>query len=69
MLEAMVRNMFGGQIPRAELDRMLPELKQQMMNEMPNFSDDEEFEEDDSFDLDAIFGGNPKKRKRSFRDL
>ncbi len=69
MLEAMVRNMFGGQIPRAELDRMLPELKQQMMNEMPNFSDDEEFEEDDNFDLDAIFGGNPKKRKRSFRDL
>ncbi len=68
MLEAMIRNMLGGQMPRAELDRMMPELKQQMMNDMPNFSDDEEFEEDD-FDLDAIFGGSPKKRKRSFRDL
>lgn len=69
MLEAMIRRLFGNKIPRAELDRMLPELKQKMLNDMPNFNDDDYFEEDDAFDLDAMFGGNRKKRKRSFRDL
>ncbi|NJO42223.1 MAG: tetratricopeptide repeat protein [Cyanobacteria bacterium CRU_2_1] len=65
VVEGMLRRMFGQQIPKADLDRMMPELKRQMLNNMPDFMEDDE-EED--FDLDAIFG-KTKKRKRSFRDL
>jgi tetratricopeptide (TPR) repeat protein len=71
MIEALIRNVVGKQIPKAELDRMLPELKQRMLEDMPDFGADEfdSLDDEDDFDLDAIFGGKPKKRKRSFRDL
>ncbi|MGI0489404.1 tetratricopeptide repeat protein [Pantanalinema rosaneae CENA516] len=66
-LEAMIRRMFGNQIPKAELDRIMPELTRKMIEEMPDFDDD--FEDDD-LDFDAPFTfGKPKKRKRTFRDL
>ncbi len=65
MLEALIRNMAGGKIPQVDLDRMMPELKQEMINDLP----DADFEADDRFDFDAIFGDPSKKRKRSFRDL
>lgn len=62
MLESMIRRIFGRQIPKAELDRMLPELKRQMLNDMPNFAEDEDEAE---FDFDPLLGfGKPKKRKR-----
>lgn len=69
VMEAMVRRMFGGQIPKAELDRMMPELKRRMLDELPMFADEDDFDDDDDdIDLDAIFG-KPKKRKKTFRDL
>lgn len=70
VMEAMVRRMFGGQIPKAELDRMMPELKRRMLDEMPMFADDEDDidDDEDDIDLDDIFG-KPKKRKKTFRDL
>lgn len=68
IMEAMVRRMFGGQIPKAELDRMMPELKRKMLNDMPIFDDDDNFfDDDDDIDIFPIFG-KPKKRK-TFRNL
>jgi tetratricopeptide (TPR) repeat protein len=71
MIEAMIRKVFGNKIPRAELERIMPELKRQMLGDLP-FLDDGAVEEDDDFDpfdLEAMFGGRPRKRKRSFREL
>ncbi|MDX2230361.1 MAG: tetratricopeptide repeat protein [Leptolyngbyaceae cyanobacterium bins.349] len=66
MLEQLIRTMLGGKVPPAELKRMLPQLKQMMMNDMPPaFGDD-----DDDFDFGFPFGGfplpsnKPPKRKR-----
>jgi len=67
VMEGMIRAMFGQKMSKAELDRMMPELMDQMMNSMPPpgaFDDEDDFDEDD---LDAFFG-RPKKRK-TFRDL
>ncbi len=71
MVEEMIRKMFGSKIPKAELDRMMPILKQQILNQMPDddFADDDYEEEEFGFDFDAIFGRKSKKRGRSFRDL
>jgi tetratricopeptide (TPR) repeat protein len=44
LLENMIRKMFGSKIPPNELKRMLPQLKQMMMNSMPP---DFDFEEED----------------------
>lgn len=71
-MEGMIRSVFGKQIPKAELDRMMPMLMSQMINEMgalngEDFDDDDDDFDDRDIDLDMIFG-NPKKRK-SFRDL
>jgi tetratricopeptide (TPR) repeat protein len=72
VLEAMIRKMFGSKIPKAELDRMMPELKSQMLN---NFPGDDFCDEEDDYDEneDDFFGGfnffgKPQKRK-TFRDL
>ncbi|WP_309476484.1 tetratricopeptide repeat protein [Scytonema millei] len=63
VVEAMIRKMFGQKIPKAELERMLPELKRQLLNTMPDFEDDE----DDDFDFVPPFGfGKPKPPKRGF---
>jgi len=64
VLEAMIRQIFGQKIPKAELERMLPELKRQLLNTMPDFEDEED---DDEFDFIPPFGfGKPKPRKRGF---
>ncbi len=73
-LEEMIRETFGKRMSRAELDRLMPILKQKFLNDMPGLSDDsfddDDFEDDDDIDLDAIFGSpNTKKRKRTFMDL
>ena len=67
MLENLIRQTIGQKVPRAELERMLPTLKRQMMNELPNFIDDD----DDGIDEDRFSIGfaPPRKRKRSFLDL
>jgi tetratricopeptide (TPR) repeat protein len=64
MLDSMIRQIFGQKIPRAELERMLPELKRQLLDTMPDFGEDED---DDEFGFDLPFGfGKPKQRKRGF---
>ena len=50
MLENLIRQTIGQKVPRAELERMLPTLKRQMMNELPNFIDDD----DDGIDEDRF---------------
>ncbi|MGA7953391.1 MAG: tetratricopeptide repeat protein [Gloeobacterales cyanobacterium] len=65
LLEGMIRKMFGSKIPPAELKRMLPELKQMMLNNMPDFE-----EEDDDFGFGFGFpqrGFSPAPPKRSKR--
>lgn len=69
MLEQMIRKMLGDKVPPAELKRMLPQLKQMMMNDLPPmFGDDAD--EGDDFDFSFPFGGfvppsnKPPKRKR-----
>jgi hypothetical protein len=74
LLEGMLRKLFGNKIPKAEFERMLPELKEMMLNTMPDFSDEEEEydddddddDDDDELDLDFLFRKSPptsKKRK------
>jgi len=67
MLEQMIRKMLGGKVPPNELKRVLPQLKQMMMNDLPPmFGDDE----DNDFDFGFPFGGfappsnRPPRRKR-----
>lgn len=66
-VENMIRKVFGKQIPPSELERMLPQLRDMMLNSMPDF---EEEEEDDGSDFDFIFGPKrPRKRRKNFRNL
>jgi tetratricopeptide (TPR) repeat protein len=67
MLDSLIRNMFGGKVPAAELKRMLPELKRMMMNNLPDF---DEPDEDDNFGFGFPFGfgsGSKKSSKRRRR--
>ncbi|MBW4617828.1 MAG: tetratricopeptide repeat protein [Cyanosarcina radialis HA8281-LM2] len=63
LLSGMLRKMLGNKMPKAEFERMLPELKQMMLNSMPDFDEDED-EEDEDLDLDFIFGNLPSARKQ-----
>jgi tetratricopeptide (TPR) repeat protein len=62
LLENMIRKMFGNSIPPAELKRMLPELKRMVMNDMPDFDDD-----DDENGFGFPFGGLPSAKKTGRR--
>jgi tetratricopeptide (TPR) repeat protein len=66
LLEATIRKMLGNQIPQAELERMLPELKQRMFDNMLDFDDENDQPE---FGRVPVGSGKPKKRKRGFQDL
>jgi len=73
-LERMLQKLLGNKVPKAEFERMLPELKQKMLNNMPDFLDDEE--DDDELDLDFIFRDLPprsnkrkSRRKSGFQEL
>ncbi|MDF5730201.1 MAG: tetratricopeptide repeat protein [Rhizonema sp. PD38] len=62
LMEEMIRKFFGSKMSKAELERMLPELKKMMFNNMPDFVE----EDDDELDLDFMFDEFPptsKKRK------
>ncbi|HEY9641976.1 MAG TPA: tetratricopeptide repeat protein, partial [Coleofasciculaceae cyanobacterium] len=70
LLESMIRKMFGNKIPPAELKRMLPELKQMMLNSMPSdFEEDEDEEDAGGFGFGFPFGGfsPPPSRKSAKR--
>jgi tetratricopeptide (TPR) repeat protein len=72
LLENMIRKMLGDQVPPKELERMLPQLKQMMMDTMPDFDDsDPDFGDgfDFGFDSPFPFGAPPlgKKSKRRKR--
>lgn len=60
-LETMIRKMFGNKIPPNELNRMLPQLKQMMMNQMPSELD---FGEDEDFGFGSPFGELPPPSSR-----
>lgn len=64
LLEGMLKKLFGSKIPQAEFEQMLPELKQMMLNSMPDFSDNYE-EEEDELDLDFFFRNSPPRKKKS----
>lgn len=64
MLENLIRQTIGQKMPRAELERMLPTLKRQMMSELPELVDEDE--DEDGFSISVA---PPKKRRRSFLDL
>ncbi|MCC5627388.1 tetratricopeptide repeat protein [Nostoc sphaeroides CHAB 2801] len=61
-LSGMLQKLLGNKMPKADFERMLPELKQKMLNSMPNFDEDDESEEEP--DLDFIFGNLPPTRKK-----
>lgn len=78
LLEAMLRKTLGNKIPKAEFERMLPELKKMMLNRMPNFEDDDDdyddYDDDDDDDLDFLFrNSSPRKvkgrRRGGFQEL
>lgn len=59
LLENMIRKIFGNQIPPSELKRMMPELKQMMINNMPpDFGDDDD-DNDFEFGFGSPFGFMP----------
>lgn len=69
-LESMIRKLLGSKIPPNELKRMLPQLKQMMMNDLPSgldfeselgFESELDFEDDEDFS----FGFGSPSRKLS----
>jgi hypothetical protein len=83
MFEEMIRKTIGSKMSRAELEIIMPMLKQKFISDMltnPSsiFGDDDDddddehdffgFDDDDDDDDEFIFT-KPKKRKRSFMDL
>jgi tetratricopeptide (TPR) repeat protein len=65
LLEDMIRKMFGSKMSPAELQRMLPELKRMVMNDMPSFGSEDD--EDDSFGFGFPSGGLPSRPGRRKR--
>jgi tetratricopeptide (TPR) repeat protein len=67
LIEGMLRKFFSDKVPKAEFERMLPELKEMMLNRMPDFGEDDNDDEDE-IDLDFIFGNSsPTSKKRKGR--
>ncbi|NJP12586.1 MAG: tetratricopeptide repeat protein [Leptolyngbyaceae cyanobacterium RU_5_1] len=66
LLETMIRKMVGNKIPASELKRMLPQLKQMMMNDLPpNFGD--QGDEEDEFGFGFPFSPPPARRSAKRR--
>jgi len=73
-LEAMIRKMVGGKIPPADLKRMLPELKQMMLNDMPDFEEEDDDDSGFGFPFGPLGGfapptGKPSKGKGRSRNF
>jgi len=66
-MENMIREMLAGRLSPSEIERMIPEIKQKMLNEMPDFPefyDDDD--DDDEIDFASLFSrtsSNSKKNK------
>lgn len=56
-LEQMIHKMLDGKLPKSEIDRMIPELKQKMLNNMPSFDDDE-------MDFNSLFDTMPNNSRK-----
>jgi tetratricopeptide (TPR) repeat protein len=78
MFEETIRQTFGNNVPRAELERIMPMLKMKFMSDMlkdpsrffgDDDDDDDDFYFDDDDDDDEFTFEPAKKRKRSFMDL
>lgn len=66
LIDNLIGKMFGGKVPQDELKRMLPNLKQMMMNNLSDF-DEEEEEDDGGFGFGLPFGLFPSPKKSSKR--
>lgn len=66
MMRKMAQQMFGSKVPPDVLEMMLPELVDQMMDDLPDFgfNDEEYFFEPDPLDAGLPFGPSRSKRKR-----
>ena len=70
LLERMLKKLFGDKMSPAEFERMLPELRQRMLNSMANSEEDEEEEEEedeeDGINLDFLFrnSSSPSKKRK-----
>jgi tetratricopeptide (TPR) repeat protein len=79
MFEEMIRETFGSKVSRADLERIMPMLKQKFISDLltnPSsiFGDDDDDDDENDFfgfddDDDEFIFTKPKKRKRSFMDL
>jgi tetratricopeptide (TPR) repeat protein len=78
MFEEMIRETFGSKVSRAELELIMPMLKQKFIADMLNkpssiFGNDDDDDDDffgfDDDDDDEFVFTKSKKRKRSFMDL
>jgi len=71
-LERLIRKMAPGNISQAELDEILPTMKEMFFKKMADSGDFDDFEFEDDADFDSFeFDFRPPKRKRrkGFRDL
>lgn len=69
MIETLIRQTLRGKVPPAELERVMPEMKAMMLNQMMNMEDEDDFSE--LPDLEALLGRKPprKRKRRGFFDL
>jgi tetratricopeptide (TPR) repeat protein len=71
LLEGMIKKLFGDKMSPAEFERMLPELKKMMLNNMSDSSDDDDDDDDDDdedgIDLDFLFRNSSPSKKRKSR--
>lgn len=63
-MENMIRKMFGNKIPPDQLERMMPQFKQMMMNDMSLDDDDDDGDDDEGFGFPfgALPSGRPSGR-------
>ncbi len=69
MFEDLIRKTLGKDLPRDQVEQLMPMLKQKFLEDLPALSAGT-FEADDLDDFDPIFGTSKrKKRKPTFMDL
>jgi tetratricopeptide (TPR) repeat protein len=64
-MENMIRKMFGNKIPPDQLEKMMPQFKQMMMNDLPPGDDDDDDDDEDEgfgFPFGALPPGRPTRR-------
>jgi hypothetical protein len=61
LFSSILNKLFGSKVPRNEFEKIIPELKKRMLNNMSNFSD----EDDDEIDLEFILRNSQSHKKGS----